>query len=249
MGDYSVFYGVGKAHKLEDLECRLEPHETGIMREAEALNRLDSVSGHIGSRNYDALEHELVGLFIEAVESDWDMALLETICRCMENMLMHLRQQNGLSSHNEYVKENRAALGRLFQVSDICTWFIRELKSSMEYGDFLNASEKVRQIIRYIHRNYGRDITIEEAGKELKISAIYLSQIFKKETNRTFLEYLTEYRMEKAKKLLVRDEYKIYEISANVGYTSSQYFSQVFKKFSGMTPLEFRKGCGHGVEY
>ena len=69
---------------------------------------------------------------------------------------------------------------------------------------------------------------------------IYLSRLFKKETGETFLDYLTKFRLKKACILLTQNEYRIYEIASEVGINDSGYFSQVFRKYYGMTPSEYR---------
>jgi two-component system response regulator YesN len=69
---------------------------------------------------------------------------------------------------------------------------------------------------------------------------IYISRLFKKEMGETFLETLTKYRLKKACELLSDFDYKIYEISSMVGIFDPGYFSQVFKKYYGLTPSEYR---------
>ncbi|WP_029193340.1 helix-turn-helix domain-containing protein [Paenibacillus alginolyticus] len=62
--------------------------------------------------------------------------------------------------------------------------------------------------------------------------------------NKTLSDFITEFRIEKAKELLKKDELKIYEISTLVGYQTSQYFSQVFKKMTGTYPSEYKDRVG-----
>lgn len=57
-----------------------------------------------------------------------------------------------------------------------------------------------------------------------------------------FIDYLTNYRMEKAKQLLISADSLIYEISEAVGYSNSNYFSKLFKKYTGVSPEEYKKG-------
>jgi two-component system response regulator YesN len=71
----------------------------------------------------------------------------------------------------------------------------------------------------------------------------YLGKLFKKETGRNFSHYVMEKRMEIAKRSILEGSTdKIYEVAAKVGYgTNSQYFSQVFKKYTGVSPLEYKE--------
>lgn len=72
------------------------------------------------------------------------------------------------------------------------------------------------------------------------MSPSYFSSVFSKEMGKTFIEYLTEVRMEKAKQYLVCSSMKTSEISYEVGYKDPHYFSYIFKKTQGCTPKEYR---------
>ncbi len=92
-----------------------------------------------------------------------------------------------------------------------------------------------------IHLHYAdEDISLEAAGEELGISNAYLSTVFKKETGKSFISYLTEYRMTEAARLLTQTEDKSYVIAKRVGYADANYFSYVFKKQYGVSPSKYR---------
>jgi len=93
-----------------------------------------------------------------------------------------------------------------------------------------------------MEENYGDcTLSIEKICSELNVSSAYFSTIFKRETGKTFLNYLTEIRMEKAILLLDGTEEKTYIISEKVGYSEPNYFSYVFKKKYGMAPSKYRR--------
>ena len=78
-------------------------------------------------------------------------------------------------------------------------------------------------------------------GDFLFISQSYFSEIMKQETGVTFSEYLTITRIEAAKALLLNDRnMKIYAVARKVGYVDSKYFSQIFRRYTGVTPNQFR---------
>ena len=81
------------------------------------------------------------------------------------------------------------------------------------------------------------------AGTILYTNVDYLGKLFKKETGKNFSHYVMEKRMELAKETIIEGKYdRIYEIAEKVGYGSnSQYFSQVFKKYTGVSPLEYKE--------
>jgi len=68
--------------------------------------------------------------------------------------------------------------------------------------------------------------------------------IFKEGTGQTFVEYLTAFRINEAKKLLKKTDMKGYEVAEAVGFSDSGYFSITFKKLTGITPMEFRRKLG-----
>lgn len=102
-------------------------------------------------------------------------------------------------------------------------------------------SQEVEKAVFYIHQHYDKDISLKEISEYVQLSPNYLSLLFKKSMGRNLTEYLTDYRMEKAKDLLLNTTLKTYEIAENVGVADSAYFSRIFKKMAGISPLEFRK--------
>ena len=104
-----------------------------------------------------------------------------------------------------------------------------------------NAKNKyVEQSIRFIEAHYREDINISTVAADLEISEGYLSRVFKKETDYTFTNYLTLYRMKVATKLLSDCRVKVYEVADQVGYSDTAYFSAQFKKFLGVSPSEYQ---------
>jgi two-component system response regulator YesN len=98
----------------------------------------------------------------------------------------------------------------------------------------------VKESIALIENYYVLGITIEEAAQKLGISSGHLSRLFKQSTKLTFNEYVRNVRIEKAIALLKDQSIKIYEIADLVGYLDVKYFTQTFKKITGLTPSEYR---------
>lgn len=101
-------------------------------------------------------------------------------------------------------------------------------------------SALVQNTIAYIKNNYSKNISLSDAAEVSQVSSSYLSLIFKQETGVNFSNYLTDYRMEMAKKMLVTTNKKIYEIADEIGFSSPYYFSKVFKEYTGMTCKEYK---------
>ena len=99
----------------------------------------------------------------------------------------------------------------------------------------------VSKAVEYVQENYSdRNITIESICRELGVSTAYFSTVFKKETGKTFINFLTDYRMEKAVELLMTTGDKTYIIAEKIGYSDPNYFSYVFKKKYNMSPSKYR---------
>lgn len=101
----------------------------------------------------------------------------------------------------------------------------------------------VTKAMEYVKESYSdKNISIETVCKNLGVSAAYFSTVFKKETGKTFISYLTDYRMEQAVELLLTTDDKTYVIAEKVGYADPNYFSYAFKKQYGMAPSKYRTG-------
>lgn len=99
----------------------------------------------------------------------------------------------------------------------------------------------VQKAVEYIQENYSdQNLSVESLCAYLGVSAAYFSTVFKKETGKTFIKYLTDYRMEQAVKLLVAGNEKTYIIAERVGYSDPNYFSYAFKKQFGMPPSRYK---------
>lgn len=113
----------------------------------------------------------------------------------------------------------------------------RRLISAKEVGLSVN----MRKVLRLIDSSYGKDISLEDIGTVLGVNPIYAGQLFKKEIGTSFKQYLSEKRIEQAKLLLESGKYKIYEVGEMVGYQTTQYFCNIFKKLTGKSPSDYTK--------
>jgi two-component system response regulator YesN len=109
----------------------------------------------------------------------------------------------------------------------------------------LNNLESSRRIIyeikQYIDNNYSNEIKLKDIASKYLFSEQYLSRLFKDELKTSFIEYLTNIRMRKAKELLKDKDFKIKDVSTLVGYNDTKYFYKLFKKTFGITPSMVRQ--------
>ncbi|WPP40508.1 helix-turn-helix domain-containing protein [Paenibacillus hunanensis] len=97
------------------------------------------------------------------------------------------------------------------------------------------------RILAYIHRHYRRsNLQVHDIAKDIHFSTGYLSLIFRRRMNQTLWEYITELRIELAKHLLCTTSKKRDEIAYEIGYESPEHFSRMFKRYTGLSPTEYR---------
>ena len=101
--------------------------------------------------------------------------------------------------------------------------------------------ETINMCKQYIQNNYNKNIGLMDVAEHVHLSAAYVSRLFKTKTQKKYIDYLNEIRVENAKSLLVFSNEKIKDISTKVGYGSYPYFLRLFKLYTGFTPLEYRE--------
>ena len=108
-----------------------------------------------------------------------------------------------------------------------------------------NKTKKYHNILRareYINDNYtNRDLSLDVVAKQVGISPSYLSRLFKEEMGMSFVDYLKQIRIEKAKYLLINSDISVKDIGYQTGFYSMQNFYRVFKKFTYATPGNYRQ--------
>ncbi|MGN0404522.1 MAG: helix-turn-helix domain-containing protein [Bariatricus sp.] len=105
--------------------------------------------------------------------------------------------------------------------------------------------EKTERVItgitRYMQEHLAEEVSLSVLSEEFHLNPQYISQLFKNEIGVGFLSYLTNIRMEKAKKLLVSTQLSMAEIADQTGYGDYRVFTKVFKKTEGITPSQYRR--------
>ncbi|NNU84595.1 response regulator [Geobacillus sp. BMUD] len=125
---------------------------------------------------------------------------------------------------------------------DLYRWFQEQIEKIMEW--MLAARREVKheavaKACDYIEKHYFCDLTLQEVAEYVGMNPTYFSLLFKEEMGQSYIKYLTKVRMEQAKKLLQEGE-KVGEVSEKVGYHSYRHFSELFKKYTGMKPGQYR---------
>ena len=145
--------------------------------------------------------------------------------------------------HN-HINELQTQASELKSVSDARDYLIKlinfalKLRNEVVSKRYDNSVEKAKE---YIRENFAsEDISLNVVSKFVNLSPTHFSMIFSQESGQTFIEFLTETRIEKAKELLLCTPKRSSEIAYDIGFRDSHYFSFVFRKTVGCSPREFR---------
>jgi two-component system response regulator YesN len=235
---YKIFFGMHKIIWLRDIL-----NKYGLIDE-DVQFVFTNLEKEFKSGNQEKVTEEIKSLFKYFYQFKWNLRALNNLCTQLIYIFNSLcKDYYRINFNFIYEKECRGNMPSrdLDQIADI---FIKIYQIGLNYIDNHNNdkySKKVQQCLQYIYKNYDKDITVDNVGEYLNISGVYLSQLLKKDLGKTFLECLTEYRIQIAKQYLDSSDYKMYEIANKIGYKTSQYFSHVFKKITGQSPFEYKE--------
>lgn len=121
-------------------------------------------------------------------------------------------------------------------INPICS-YVNQLRKEAE----LKLKRPIRQAVAYIDQNFSKPLKLEDVAAVVFLSPHYFSELFAKELQVTFSDYILKVRLDEAKRLLIHTNMNIAEIANTVGYADSRYFSKLFKKQIGVMPKEYRK--------
>jgi len=99
----------------------------------------------------------------------------------------------------------------------------------------------IREVQKYIQAHIMTGISLDTAAAHMSLSSSYLSKLFKEKTGIAFIDYVKQEKIERAKQLLEKTNLKVYEICNSLSYNNIQYFTEMFKLHTGMTPTEYRQ--------
>jgi len=117
------------------------------------------------------------------------------------------------------------------------THFVDKTGTSCLYNpEYYERADLVNSIISYINENYASNISLEKISKNMYLSPVYISRIFKEETGDSPINYLINVRLNKAHELLSEGRLSISAIAKTIGYQDAYYFSKLYKKHFGCPP-------------
>ena len=170
------------------------------------------------------------------------MAGLQIVMAIM-NTLNELRidagpfYEPGLSPYDQVL-----VMDNLSDMGDCVLKLTRQVLAHINEMRYRKVNKVIREVQEYLRQNYANsDISQTTVAKLFYVNPSYLSRIFKQAINLTFVEYLTQIRMEKAKQFLQETDLKAYQIAERIGIGDPHYFGICFKKYTGMSVNDYRK--------
>lgn len=119
--------------------------------------------------------------------------------------------------------------------------YMDDWKALMDMPLSQTSHPSIISCIAYVREHYNKPITLNQAADAVGLNSSYLSHLFTKETGVRFSDYLQKYRIDAVKRFLCSTNQSVHQIAVSCGFGDYQYFCRVFKKYTGLRPLEFRK--------
>jgi len=237
---YKYVLGTNKIIHVKELsELRNDNFVYPIDKEKALINSIV-----IGNDDSLSLLKELVNEIVTILNFDIfriNIVLTEVVYNIYNNVLKKYSFLEGIYDLSNIINIGFLGVETLEDIEKKLMDNITKLMYLIKQYNLNNSNNIVQRACEYVLNNIDDNITLKSIANNLNISKNYLCSIFKQQTGENFLEYATKAKMERAKVLLKRDDYKVYEVSDMLGYKETAYFSKLFKKFIGCTPAEYKK--------
>ncbi|WP_066320990.1 response regulator [Bacillus sp. FJAT-29814] len=191
------------------------------------ISKLNSGIQYIIISAYDTFEYARQALRLGVndylLKPSRPKSVIETVTRVIQRI--HERKKE-----LELMKQEKERLKQLLSV------FEGEQKAQR-----LIDEKEENKLKQFIMENYHKDITLETVAEHVNLSPYYVSKLFKEKSGTNFIDFLTECRIENAKRLMGDPSKSLKEIAIDVGFHDPSYFSRVFKRSQGISPTDYRK--------
>lgn len=273
LSGYDDFDYVQQALRLSAADYLLKPIKPGNVRKAllrifnrlqrkrqAALNRMEyfeyskTLAGKLANHLW-LLDHAKVSGSLQEIRQYYTGRLADTLSahEFYSNILVWVEERLKLDSYNSPIFNREAAAELIndknFAFSSVELFFERLLQDLTNKRN-RTGDEIVRSSVQYMEENYQNyNLTVSDIATHIGFSESHLRNAFKKETGSGVIQFLSKIRMEAAKKMLANPNATASEIAVNAGFSEYAHFCRVFRKYTGLSPSEYRKRLGRTPEY
>lgn len=223
-------------------EIALPPSGSLLPTLTEALMRGDEAEAlRLWARFERQLEPSRTGLRLVQTAS---ISLLSSLVLALSERGAQLPESDALQPFRVFQDIQNARNGE--EALRVVRQFMQTKLLDLSGGDAAQAGNYTAMVKRKVETSYRQPISFADIAGELHLSRNYLGHLFKRETGVSFIQYLNQYRVERAKELMRTKRYMISEIAEKVGFSDAAYFSRVFRSATGRSPLEYVTDLANG---
>lgn len=246
---YKMIAGFHTVISIEDLQA---PQSQDYYQLARHLDRLGDT---LRQADADKLTELVQEIFHAAVKNNLSPELIrqlsfELVMRAMQTLDAMGMDADHVRGVVEGAYEQIQQCDNWKQTAELVAALLRRLAAAIEEARVQRGkNDTIEQILVYIQEHYqDSGLSLDQLADVFHLNPAYISRQFKEHAEGNFIDYLIDIRMNAAKKLLQDKGIKVQDISEAVGYTNSRSFMRIFKKYTGLTPTEYRERFFHSEE-
>ncbi|EPR13757.1 response regulator [Ruminiclostridium papyrosolvens] len=204
------------------------------------------VIGYLKTMDTDKLSIVLERMYSNFIKTKADYSEVKNICLRIITIAESQLDELGVDYRNYGDRQfgGYADIEKYETLEDIKLWMKNIFQGyieAMQKGKNEKFKGIVKVAIQYMNDHYAENIGVEDIAAITYVSPNYFSRVFKKETGKSFTEWLNNVRLDKAKVILKDIKFRVYEVAEKVGYNDYKIFANNFKKYVGCTPKEYRE--------
>lgn len=200
---------------------------------------MDMITDDLKLKDYGSLKQHMEEIF-DSLKDEKTHSLIY-VKYCFTELMKELTASLPPSARPDLVSlaEQIYTSSNITQLIDMARALMEQLTSVSEASDKDNL--KIEKIKQYIYQNYASPLTLDDIAAAFYISPNYLCSVFKKETGCNLIKFINDYRLQRARQLLLTTEMKVHMIAETVGFKNTSYFCQRFRDYYGESPESCRQ--------
>lgn len=257
--DIEVKIGIGSLKKVEDIRDSFEEAIKSLryMDGYDVIHIKDVVSNSVSHKNYIDLEEkflqnakfgkeECMEQYVQILEVLQPLSIAEIKNKLLELIVMACHEVRAQCENEVSNLNYMSFLAEIYELEweELKEWGYSKIEyiiKSVRTSRGARKSAVIKEALEYINDNFKEDLTLEVIAKYVGVTPQHFSKIFKEETKTTYVEWLTNVRIDKAREYLLEGTRTIKEIGFAVGFHDPNYFSRKFKKTVGKSPTAYAK--------